>query len=165
MTPGFDRGEYAHLVAVFPPVKIRDSAQAEATEARIEALLAQPGSSEAERSYLDLLSDLLADWEDIQVVIPDIYGDELVAVLLRERGLRQRDLIGAFPTASVVSEVLSGHRELTREHIGALADFFHVSPAAFFPAQAHHPLGTPGAQQSSTPAHPKRRSPQAAAQR
>ena len=60
MTPGFDRGEYARLVAVFPPVTIGDHAQAEATEARIEALLAQRGKSAAERAYLDLLSDLLA---------------------------------------------------------------------------------------------------------
>jgi HTH-type transcriptional regulator/antitoxin HigA len=34
----------------------------------------------------------------------------------------------------VASEVLAGRRELTRKHIEALARFFKVSPAAFFPA-------------------------------
>jgi len=145
MNPGFDRGEYAHLVAVFPPVKIRDSAQAEATEARIEALLTQPGNSEAERTYLDLLSDLLADWEDIQVVIPDIDGGELVKILLKERDLRQRDLVGVFPTESIISEVLTGRRELSRDHIAGLAGFFHVSPAVFFPAQTGRSARTRGA--------------------
>jgi hypothetical protein len=64
MTPGFDRNEYVRLVDAFPPVKIRDVTQADATEQRIEALLANPGTTEAERAYVDLLSDLLANWED-----------------------------------------------------------------------------------------------------
>jgi HTH-type transcriptional regulator/antitoxin HigA len=142
MTSGIDRDEYGRLVATFPPVKIRDGAQADETEARIEALLAKPGISEAERAYVDLLSDLLADWEDSQVDIPDIYGSELVKVLLREGGLRQRDLVGVFPTESIISEVLSGRRELTREHIEALAGFFHVSPAVFFPVQSYRSAPT-----------------------
>jgi hypothetical protein len=35
-------------------------------------LLAQPKVSEAEEAYVDLLSDLLADWKDAAVKIPDI---------------------------------------------------------------------------------------------
>ena len=151
MTPGFDRGEYAHLAAAFPPLKIADDAQAEATEARIEALLTQPGNSEAERTYLDLLSDLLADWEDIQIDIPDMHGGELMKVLLKERSLRQRDLVGVFPTESMVSEVLSGRRELTREHIEALAGFLHISPAVFFPTQRGRSAGTRGTAHVSAP--------------
>lgn len=142
MIPGFDRDEYRRLVEVFPPVKIHDGAQADATERRIEELLTKPGKSEADRAYVDLLSDLLADWEDAQVDIPDIHGTELVKVLLKERGLRRGDLVGIFSTESVVSEVLGGRRELSRDHIAKLANFFHVSPAAFFPAQRHQSTNT-----------------------
>ncbi len=131
---GFDRDEYVHLLEAVPPVKIRTSEQAEATEAQIEELLARPALSDAERAYVDLLSDLLADWEDATVDIPDVHGVELVRALLEERGQRQKDLVGVFATESVVSEVLAGRRELTRKHIEALATFFKVSPAAFFPA-------------------------------
>jgi HTH-type transcriptional regulator / antitoxin HigA len=137
MTLGFDRDEYLRLVYAFPPVKIRDDAQADATARRIEALLTNPGMTEAERAYVDLLSDLLADWEDAQVDIPDIHGGELVKVLLKERGLRRRDLIGVFSTESDVADVLAERRELSREDIAGLAAFFHVSPAAFFPTQLH----------------------------
>ena len=133
-TLGFDRDEDVHLLEALPPVKIRTTEQAEATEEQIEELLARPTLSDAERAYVDLLSDLLADWEDATVAIPDIHGVELVRALLEERGLRQKDLVGVFPTESVVSEVLAGRRDLTRKHIEALAHFFRVSPAAFFPA-------------------------------
>lgn len=66
-TPGFDRDEYVRLLEALPPVKIRTSEQAEATEEQIETLLARPALSDAERAYVDLLSDLLADWEDATV--------------------------------------------------------------------------------------------------
>lgn len=131
---GFDRGEYLGLVEQFPPVKIRTPAQAKATESRIEELLAHPKLSDAEAAYVDLLSDLLADWEDATVKIPDIDGVELLRALLEDRGLRQKDLVGVFATESVASEVIAGRRELSRKHIEGLARFFRISPAVFFPA-------------------------------
>ncbi len=133
---GFDRREYMRLVEKFPPVKIRTAEQAKAIESRIEVLLAQPNLSEAEDAYADLLSDLLADWEDATVKIPDIDGAELLRALLEDRGLRQKDLVGVFATESVVSEVIAGRRELSRKHIEGLARFFKISPAAFFPADS-----------------------------
>ncbi len=133
---GFDRRQYMRLVEQFPPVKIRTAEQAKATESRIEVLLARPNPSEAEEAYVDLLSDLLADWEDSTVKIPDIDGVELLRALLEDRGLRQKDLVGVFATESVASEVIAGRRELSRKHIEGLARFFKVSPAAFFPADS-----------------------------
>ena len=59
--PWLDRNEYVRLLEALPPVKIRTSEQADATKAQIEALLARPALSAAERAYVDLLSDLLAD--------------------------------------------------------------------------------------------------------
>ncbi len=133
---GFDRREYVRLLESLPPVKIRTAEQAEATDQQIDALMARPRLSDAERAYVDLLSDLLADWEDATVEIPDVHGVELIRALLEERGLRQKDLVGIFATESVVSEVLAGRRELTRKHIEELARFFGISPAAFFPVQS-----------------------------
>lgn len=139
MTLGFDRAEYVRLIDAFPPVKIQSAGQAEATETHIEELLARPQLNEAERAFVDLLSDLLADWEDARTDIADIRGIELIKILLKERGLRQRDLVGIFATESIVSEVLAGRRDVTRRHIDRLADFFQVSQAAFFPARRHSP--------------------------
>ena len=46
-------------------------------------------------------------------------------------GLKQKDLVGVFETASVASEVLKGKRSLTTEHIRRLGKRFKVSPAVF----------------------------------
>ncbi|TMD08708.1 MAG: helix-turn-helix domain-containing protein [Chloroflexi bacterium] len=79
-----------------------------------------------------LLSDVVEEWESKHVEIPEVNGVGLIRALLKDRNLRQHDLAGIFGTDSIVSEVLSGKRELQRKHIEQLAHFFKVSPAAFF---------------------------------
>jgi HTH-type transcriptional regulator/antitoxin HigA len=51
--------------------------------------------------------------------------------LMDANGLRQVDLLDVFGTASVISEVLKGKRELSKTHIAKLSGRFHVSPAVF----------------------------------
>jgi HTH-type transcriptional regulator/antitoxin HigA len=46
--------------------------------------------------------------------------------------LRQKDLVDVFGTPSIVSEVLSGKREMNKDHIKRLSQRFHVSPELFF---------------------------------
>jgi HTH-type transcriptional regulator/antitoxin HigA len=45
--------------------------------------------------------------------------------------LKQKDMLTVFGSPSIVSEVLSGKRGLTLEHIKKLAKRFHVSAAVF----------------------------------
>lgn len=80
-----------------------------------------------------MLSDMVEHWEAEHVQMPKLHGVELVRELLDDNQLPQRALISIFGTDSIVSEVLSGKRELQRKHIEGLANFFNVSPAAFFP--------------------------------
>jgi HTH-type transcriptional regulator / antitoxin HigA len=134
MTPGSDQVEYRQLVDAFPPRPIRDGKDLDRTWAQIEALLTKSKRSKAEDDYLALLSDLVERWEDDHVEVPKLDGIELVRELLDDNELPQRALIDIFGTDSVVSEVLSGKRELQRKHIEGLAEFFNVSPAAFFRA-------------------------------
>lgn len=49
-----------------------------------------------------------------------------------QHGLRHKDLLDVFGTPSIVSEVLSGRRELSKEHIRRLSGRFHLSPEIFF---------------------------------
>jgi HTH-type transcriptional regulator/antitoxin HigA len=46
--------------------------------------------------------------------------------------LRQKDLVDVFGTESIVSDVLNGKRNLTKEHIRRLSTRFHVSWSVFF---------------------------------
>jgi HTH-type transcriptional regulator/antitoxin HigA len=57
---------------------------------------------------------------------------EALRELMEANGLRQKDLVGVFETASVASAVLNGRRELTKDHIKRLSEKFNVSPELFF---------------------------------
>ena len=46
--------------------------------------------------------------------------------------MSQKDLTDIFGTPSIASEVLSGKRELSKDHIRRLATRFRVSPELFF---------------------------------
>jgi HTH-type transcriptional regulator/antitoxin HigA len=119
----------------FLPMVIRDEERLEATQAVVDELVGQEALTEEEATYLDLLGTLIHEWEDEHERIPDIWGVELVRVLLNERGLRQRDLVtaGVFPTESIASEVLSGRRRLQLEHVVAMSRFFRLPPEVFLP--------------------------------
>jgi HTH-type transcriptional regulator/antitoxin HigA len=132
MTPGSDQVEYRELVYAFPPRPIGNDKDLDRTWAQIEALLTKSKRSKAEDDYLALLSDLVERWEEDHIEVPRLDGIELVRELLDDNQLPQRALIDIFATDSIVSEVLSGKRELQRKHIEGLAEFFNVSPAAFF---------------------------------
>ncbi len=85
-----------------------------------------------EQEYINLLGILIHDYEEKSVLIPDLYGVELLKALIQEFGLKQKDLIPIFKTESIISAILNGQRKFTVEHIEKLADFFHISPSAFF---------------------------------
>jgi len=56
--------------------------------------------------------------------------DHLVE-LMEVRGLKHKDPVDIFGTSGIVSEVLSGERHFTTEHIRRLTECFHVSPELF----------------------------------
>jgi len=99
----------------------------------IDKLLDQGKLSQDEKDYLNVLGALVYEYEQQQEPIPDIYGVELLKSLIEDNELRQKDLVSIFKTESIVSDILNGKRELTKRHIEELAEFFHISPAVFFP--------------------------------
>jgi HTH-type transcriptional regulator/antitoxin HigA len=56
----------------------------------------------------------------------------MLRFLMEQHGLKQKDLVDIFSTPSIVSEVLNGKRELSKEHIRRLSARFHLSPELFF---------------------------------
>jgi HTH-type transcriptional regulator / antitoxin HigA len=125
---------YLALLQSFPPRPITCEADFMATQAVVDALLDRPALNADEQDYLNVLGALIYEYEQILEPLPDIYGVELLKVLMAEHGLRQKDLVPIFKTESIVSDILHGRRKLTLNHIQKLAKFFHVSPSAFFPA-------------------------------
>jgi len=124
--------KYGPLLAKVQPKVIESYAELEHFTGMLEALDRLGRNLTPEETALEgLLARLIADYDD-KVELPDLPAHEVIAFLLRQRDLKQADLLPMFGLRSVASSVLNGKRELSKAHIRKLAEFFHSSPAAFF---------------------------------
>lgn len=129
-----DASTYESLVQEFIPRPIHTDQQLQAVQTRIDALIdLERELTLDETDYLDILGTLVWEYEQTLETIPDIYGVDLLKVLVEDRGLRQKDLVPIFKAESIISDIFKGRRQLTARHIQELAEYFSVSPAAFFP--------------------------------
>jgi HTH-type transcriptional regulator / antitoxin HigA len=127
---------YTNLLISFPPRPINSNEDFEKTQVIVNKLLDKGELTEEEQDYLFVLGILIHEYEKKQDLVPDIYGVELLKVLIEETNLKQKDLVPIFKTESIVSDILKGKRKLTVEHIQKLSEFFKVSPSVFFPANS-----------------------------
>lgn len=117
---------------ISPFLTIRNEHDYDLAVERLDSLLDEIGTNEDHPLYglLDALGTLIEAYEEEHHPIPESSGAEVLRYLMEERGLTQSDLqeVGS---QGVVSEILSGKRELNIRQIRALAQRFHVSPAVF----------------------------------
>ena len=124
---------YTALLAKVPPRVIRSDEQNEAyIEALYEMEHRKGKRSKEERELADLLTLLIEDYEEKHYELPKASPLEVIAFLMDQHGLKQKDLVDVFGTPSIVSEVMRGKRELNKEHIRRLSGRFNVSPEMFF---------------------------------
>jgi HTH-type transcriptional regulator/antitoxin HigA len=125
---------YFKFVRRFPLIHIRDDDHLRAAQEMIDRLL-EEDLDEGGEAYLDVLTDLVENYEQKHVPIPDASEADVLRVLMASNGLSQPRLAKEVGIAqSTLSAVLNGTRSLTKAQVIALAGFFHVSPAAFLPA-------------------------------
>src|SRR6266853_3405047 len=124
--------EYSSLLNKVPPKIIRTEKENEAYTEILYDLDQRKKVTPAERELAKLLTLLIEDFEKRRYRLPHSRPLEVLRFLMDQHGLRQKDLVSVFGTPSIVSEVLSGKRELNKEHIKRLSDQFHVSPEVFF---------------------------------
>ncbi|WP_353932608.1 transcriptional regulator [Okeanomitos corallinicola TIOX110] len=122
---------YLELITSFPPRKITSEEELNRTQNIIDELLDQGNLTPDERDYLHLLGLVVSEYEDQNYPIRDIYGVELLKVLMAELNLQSTDLISIFENETILSDVIAGKQLLTIEHIEKISDFFHVEPSVF----------------------------------
>jgi antitoxin component HigA of HigAB toxin-antitoxin module len=84
--------------------------------------------------YLDVLTDLIEQYEADHEPIPDASEADVLRLLMESNGLSQMALARKVGISqSTVSAVLHGTRSLTRDQVITLARFFNVGPGAFLP--------------------------------
>ena len=111
---------------------IRDEAHYQRMVAMLEALLDEATGDENHPAMglVDIVGDLIEDFEAEHHPLPDVTGVQALKFLMEQQGIKQCDLheIGS---QGVVSEILTGKRELNIRQVRALSERFGVSPATF----------------------------------
>jgi HTH-type transcriptional regulator/antitoxin HigA len=108
-----------------------DKELAEYTAALFD-LTAKTDPTPDEEEAIELMTLLIERYESKHYPVPETEPADVVRYLLERNSLSQRDIAPELGSESTVSLVLSGKRQLNRDHIARLSRRFNVSPAVFF---------------------------------
>ncbi|MCC7406127.1 MAG: helix-turn-helix domain-containing protein [Bdellovibrionales bacterium] len=128
---------YVELCTHFPLMPVQTDVQMRQANKMIDRLVDylnnEPNESEAAEvsKYLAVLSDLVSAYESKKFQFEKAESRDVLAYLMEVNQLKQSDLEDEIGSQSVVSDVLSGKRNLNVGHIRKLAARFKVSPALF----------------------------------
>lgn len=122
---------YEGLVRLHMPRPIHDQVELENATELIDLMAGHDLSTDQE-DYLDLLSDLVAKYEeDASPIGKGGSPNEVLTWLIEEHDMSVTELGKLLGDRSLGSRMLSGERSLSKSHIKTLAEHFKISPAAF----------------------------------
>lgn len=124
--------DYGALLKEIQPEVIHSEQQNANFIQMLEKLTHMEEVTPAQEKLIELLTVLVEKYESRQYPMPDAGPLDIIRHLMEQHGLRQKDLVDVFGTESIVSDVLNGKRELSKDHIARLSARFHVSPSVFF---------------------------------
>jgi HTH-type transcriptional regulator/antitoxin HigA len=128
-----------HLISVWEQFRaatditpIRDEAHYGSMTEMLQALLDETQGEETHPAMglVDIVGDLIEDYEAKQHPLPEVTGVQALKFLMEQHGLKQSDL-SEIGSQGVVSEILTGKRELNIRQVRALSERFGVSAATF----------------------------------
>jgi HTH-type transcriptional regulator / antitoxin HigA len=123
---------YEELVRLYPPRKIHDQVELEnATE--VADWLSLRAENDAQLDYLELLGDLLDEYEALPVkASKPVDALEMLRYLVEENQITTRQLGTVLGLDhSVAARILTGERSITVEHAKKLGARFKVNPQLF----------------------------------
>ncbi len=130
MTMAAPNSEYGRLLKAVQPKRIHSKQEHARLLGQIEVLMlkGEDNLTSAEQTLLELLVELVHDYEQAKFPAKKIGPVEMLKYLMEVNHLKPADL--PIP-ASRVSEILSGKRVISKTQARALAERFGVSPALF----------------------------------
>ena len=129
--PARAKDTYMELVGDFPLIAIQDDKHVTAAQTVLDNLLKQKLDVGGE-AYIEVLSDLIGDYEDEHHPIANASPVDLLRHLMDAHSLSQADVcldIGV--GKSTLSQFVSGKRELSKSTAKKLAAYFEVDLALF----------------------------------
>ena len=128
----FNSERYGFLLSTTLPAVIETKEEFERLDKILGELLAKgEGISPEEDKLVDLISQLIEDYEDEIYSIEKGEPHKILRFLIDENGLKQKDLLPIFGSEGIVSEILRNKRGITARHAKMLGEFFKVSPELF----------------------------------
>lgn len=120
---------WAPIASIF---SLRNEDEYDAAVARLNALVDDIGVNQDHPLYslLDTLGSLVHAYEQEHHLIPSATGPEVLEYLMDEHDLTATDLPEIGPPDRI-ARILAGDEEMSIQQVRALAERFHVSPAAF----------------------------------
>ena len=114
ISPIRDEGHYARMTKI------------------LECLLDEAGADESHpiMGLVDIVADLIDDYESEVHPLPQTNGVDALKFLMEQHKLKQADLC-EIGSQGVVSEILTGKRELNLRQVRALSERFGVSADTF----------------------------------
>ena len=132
MTSTVHQQDFFALVQVFAPRPIRTKTQLRAAYREIERLMEMRKLTADQRDYLELLSMLVEKYEASQFPPTDVSQGQMLDHLLEAKGVSQADVAKATGiSATLLSNVRAGRRELSKDNVRKLSEFFNVSAAVW----------------------------------
>jgi len=127
-----DNKKYARLLAKVLPRVITTDEEHERLLAQVEKLMdkGQDRTTE-EDAALDLMARLIKDYEEEHHPLSDPSPHEMLVYLMKQRNLKQADLLPIFKSRGYVSDVINAKRAISKAHAKELAKFFKVSTNLF----------------------------------
>ncbi len=130
-----NKTKYGILLAETLPAIIETEEENERALEVVEHLMkkGEGNLSPEETSLFRLLVCLIEDFEE--KAYPEVGNSstprELLAFLMDQQGLKQKDLVDIFSSSGTISQVLNGAREISKAQAKALAARFKVSAELF----------------------------------
>lgn len=125
---------YLQLISEWPLRSIASDEELDAATERALQLHTRGDLGDDETAYLGVLLTLIEHYEQGHYPIADSSDVEVLKMLIDSNSLSQLEVAAKSGVAvSTVSAILAGKRRMTRKHIEAFADYFHVPPAVFLP--------------------------------
>jgi HTH-type transcriptional regulator/antitoxin HigA len=130
--------KYLELIHALPLRPIRSEAELDRAEAMLHQLLDMPSLSAPEQDYLEVLGNLIDEYETKAHPIEPLPPNQMLAMSIESKGVTQTEVSRATGIPiSTISELIAQKREFNRAHIEKLCAYFGLDPKAFI----HVPTG------------------------
>jgi HTH-type transcriptional regulator / antitoxin HigA len=124
--------KYLELIRSFPLRPIRSETELDRAETMLHQLLDAPRLSAPEQDYLEILGNLIEEYETKAHPIEALPPHHMLAQSIESKGVTQTEVSRATGIrVSTISELIAQKREFNRAHIEKLCAYFGLDPKAF----------------------------------